>query len=305
MPNPDGENNVSYIYIISNGTYTKVGKADNAEKRRKTLQTASPTPLILDHKFPVKTTAVVSIESRCHKHLAGLGFSQMKGEWFDIAPREAVSVLSAFLEDDVVTDVPAELECRERSRLAKERDDLIKAQEEAEMASDSAIMLSRELFRYERAISLMSLSKLKLSWMEQQEKAHKLHEKAYGTSTKEECPVHIKLPRGYDDLGITFENKGMGSFDVFNHLGTIGRIEIKPRTDGDTKFRHGYKFCWRIGYGQGREEGEDYSLVAAVARISDRVSWSGEVHSVREAEMKELFTSSPLMALFNRPPSAK
>ena len=65
------------VYFIEGGGYTKIGKADDPQKRLKELQTGSPFPLSL--KFV--TEGGFEKESQIHSALSKYRFN---GEWFEI-----------------------------------------------------------------------------------------------------------------------------------------------------------------------------------------------------------------------------
>jgi hypothetical protein len=65
------------IYFISNGTYTKIGKADNPEKRIKELQTGCPETL----EIKLVIDGDEEKEKMLHK---ALNKYRIRGEWFKI-----------------------------------------------------------------------------------------------------------------------------------------------------------------------------------------------------------------------------
>ena len=65
------------IYFISNGTYTKIGKADNPEKRIKELQTGCPETL----EIKLVIDGDEEKENMLHK---ALNKYRVRGEWFKI-----------------------------------------------------------------------------------------------------------------------------------------------------------------------------------------------------------------------------
>ena len=70
----------SYVYVITNGTDYKIGKADNVEVRVKQLQTGSSSKLDIVYKIECYGNAYV-MESLLHKK-----FSTFRGigEWFTL-----------------------------------------------------------------------------------------------------------------------------------------------------------------------------------------------------------------------------
>lgn len=65
------------IYFISNGTYTKIGKADNPEKRIKELQTGCPETL----EIKLVIDGDEEKENMLHKALSKY---RIRGEWFHL-----------------------------------------------------------------------------------------------------------------------------------------------------------------------------------------------------------------------------
>jgi len=94
---------LSYVYFIRNsGTGNiKIGKADNPDRRLRTLQTATPSPLELMVTIRV-TRNVFAVEGDLHRRFAHLRFEEGGGtEWF----RPGTDLL-AFVEDLRVGENP-------------------------------------------------------------------------------------------------------------------------------------------------------------------------------------------------------
>lgn len=85
---PAIEEKTTYLYIIRNNRngYFKIGKSINPKHREKTLQSEDPdiTLLYIWH-------CENSIESKIHKKFRP---NRKRGEWFEFADQEMVSVLS-------------------------------------------------------------------------------------------------------------------------------------------------------------------------------------------------------------------
>jgi hypothetical protein len=86
---------VTKLYVIqSESGHVKVGISSDPEKRRKCLEESGPFRLSLVH---VLDDALASdIERVAHKILKG---KRMRGEWYDIAPGEAISAITTAISD--------------------------------------------------------------------------------------------------------------------------------------------------------------------------------------------------------------
>ena len=67
----------TYVYAITDGEFTKVGRSIDPERRLRQLQTASPRELRLEWTAP---------ESDCHESLLHdrLADDRVRGEWFRV-----------------------------------------------------------------------------------------------------------------------------------------------------------------------------------------------------------------------------
>ena len=75
-------NNHSYVYIIDNGTFIKIGKANNTTTRAHQLQTASSTPLQILGRIPCESAKEAhEVEQYLHSRFAEY---REIGEWFDL-----------------------------------------------------------------------------------------------------------------------------------------------------------------------------------------------------------------------------
>lgn len=97
-----------YVYVIaaSKEGPCKVGKANDPEKRLRTLQTGHPHALALCHVEPIGTAA--SVVERAVQHALKLKKTGGGEEWFEITPEEARLVIRAaasatntFLDDSL------------------------------------------------------------------------------------------------------------------------------------------------------------------------------------------------------------
>lgn len=72
---------MSYIYIISDGEYIKIGKANDVEKRIKELQTGNPKELKIIRTIECDEIFATRIECELHKILDK---HKIRGEWYSI-----------------------------------------------------------------------------------------------------------------------------------------------------------------------------------------------------------------------------
>ena len=80
-----------YLYIIGTDLdRQKIGFSKDVAKRLSTLQTGNPTQLKIHHTEPVPEQRVRILEKKLHSEL---GYLRVKGEWFNITPDRAVSIL--------------------------------------------------------------------------------------------------------------------------------------------------------------------------------------------------------------------
>lgn len=71
---------ISYLYIISNGTDLKVGVSKDPDKRLKQLQTGSSKKLEIVNIFPLPSDKIYGLEKECHQKLVST--YRKRGEWF-------------------------------------------------------------------------------------------------------------------------------------------------------------------------------------------------------------------------------
>lgn len=84
MTGKDGipKTNEGYIYLISDGTYTKIGKTSGCPlKRLRSLQTGNPNKLTLLHVIACSSPIEI-VERRLHDMLWQHRVHRMRGEWF-------------------------------------------------------------------------------------------------------------------------------------------------------------------------------------------------------------------------------
>lgn len=88
-----------YLYVICRAdgparSPCKVGITDNPASRLRSLKTASPYELVIFEMwdFPTREFAL-GAESMAH---AALKRYRLSGEWFDVEPKEAVSILTVW-----------------------------------------------------------------------------------------------------------------------------------------------------------------------------------------------------------------
>lgn len=78
----DDDNFGSIVYFISDGEFVKIGKADNVEKRLKTLQTGNPKPLKILKTIPCNSAKeAYDLEFFFH---ALLKDHKSNGEWYKL-----------------------------------------------------------------------------------------------------------------------------------------------------------------------------------------------------------------------------
>lgn len=98
-----------FIYIITSELgFLKIGIAIDVEKRRRQLSTASPVKLRIYKKFSILTKMrASSIETLIHHKLRNF---RANGEWFNIAPEDAVDVIEKVIAAaDLIKDAAAEI----------------------------------------------------------------------------------------------------------------------------------------------------------------------------------------------------
>lgn len=75
---------MNYVYLLTNKSHYKIGRAKNPAKRVKQLQTGSSSKIDLLYSIPCKDSKkAAALESKLHKQ-----FSRHRklGEWFVITP---------------------------------------------------------------------------------------------------------------------------------------------------------------------------------------------------------------------------
>lgn len=73
---------VAWVYCITDGRYTKIGKANNVEKRLNQLQTASPKQLTVTQTFPfLSEKDAFDFERMLHKTFEHF---KVNNEWYDL-----------------------------------------------------------------------------------------------------------------------------------------------------------------------------------------------------------------------------
>lgn len=80
-----------FLYVIgTNGNKQKIGFTNDVNKRLSTLQTGNPEPLCIHHFEEVPDHRARLMERRLHRDL---NHKRLKGEWFNMTPEEARSML--------------------------------------------------------------------------------------------------------------------------------------------------------------------------------------------------------------------
>lgn len=89
-PANEGERYVYVIGPMQGQGAVKIGVALSPKKRLKALQTGHPEALKLHYAYPVPVGTELKIERQCHEHFRA---SRIKGEWFQIDPKDAVDLV--------------------------------------------------------------------------------------------------------------------------------------------------------------------------------------------------------------------
>lgn len=89
-----------YVYLITDGTYTKVGISSDPQKRLAALQTANPKKLSIAHTVKLMSKESASLlESGLHQYFEK---ARVSGEWlllpFDII-RDAIPIVEKSIEN--------------------------------------------------------------------------------------------------------------------------------------------------------------------------------------------------------------
>lgn len=80
-----------FLYIIgTQGRRQKIGFSKDVSKRLATLQTGNPEPLTIHHVEEVPDHRARLLEKKIHRDM---NYKRIKGEWFDMTPEEAKSML--------------------------------------------------------------------------------------------------------------------------------------------------------------------------------------------------------------------
>ena len=80
-----------FLYVIgTTENKQKIGFTNDLNKRLKTLQTGNPDKLIIHHFEEVPNHRARIMEKRLHRDLS---HKRLKGEWFNLTPLEAKSML--------------------------------------------------------------------------------------------------------------------------------------------------------------------------------------------------------------------
>lgn len=81
---------VNFVYFITDGTYTKIGVAENPDQRLKMLQCGNARPLTLLFSIPIfkpfgyRSNYALEVETFLQR---GFADSHVSGEWFDLRDR--------------------------------------------------------------------------------------------------------------------------------------------------------------------------------------------------------------------------
>ena len=78
-----------YIYLLTNGTYYKIGKSKNPENRIKQLNSGSSEKIELIYKFR-SPEYYHTIEIALHNFFSN---KRVNSEWFELTPKEALSFI--------------------------------------------------------------------------------------------------------------------------------------------------------------------------------------------------------------------
>jgi hypothetical protein len=110
---------MSKVYIVECGGAYKIGMATDVEKRLSQIQTNNPREAHLVAKVGVENASTGHVEKALHMYYEPV---RMKGEWFDLPPREAagfklVDSIDAEKLDRIVKNQPANADMEERGSL--------------------------------------------------------------------------------------------------------------------------------------------------------------------------------------------
>lgn len=91
------------LYLIHDGTYTKIGITDNWRKRLHTIQTGNPHDLLTRALFnydSIPDQAVKDLEKRLHTQLRNF---HRRGEWF-LLPEEIIDRIAVASPIDLLNN---------------------------------------------------------------------------------------------------------------------------------------------------------------------------------------------------------
>lgn len=91
--------NSSYLYIITDGTNTKIGVSNNPQKRLSQLQTGSSHKLSLFKQYSVSHRNKFKLEKACHVKVASL--YEKRGEWFKMSDPKVISFIINQLHEEI------------------------------------------------------------------------------------------------------------------------------------------------------------------------------------------------------------
>lgn len=81
-----------FIYVIGNKTNRqKIGYTSCLKARLSVIQTGNPEPLYIHHSIEVPDEQAKRIERKIHQEL---NYKRVKGEWFNMSPKEATDFVS-------------------------------------------------------------------------------------------------------------------------------------------------------------------------------------------------------------------
>lgn len=79
------EVDVSYVYFIADGEFVKIGKANDVNQRKASLETGNPRDLTILGTITCDSEAEsFSLEKKLHRHFEPWNH---RGEWFIIGPQ--------------------------------------------------------------------------------------------------------------------------------------------------------------------------------------------------------------------------
>lgn len=115
-----------YVYLITDGTYTKIGISNNPQKRLRSLQTANPRKLSIAHTVQLESKDDASLlEFALHQYFDK---ARVSGEWI-LLPFEIIKDAIPIVEQHIKNELNAQ---SERDRLFQIRE----RQETFELATE-------------------------------------------------------------------------------------------------------------------------------------------------------------------------